>query len=147
MLITWQSTLFLTTFFLQFGARRSKRLRTFSTKLDGRYHYDKKTKLLVGAKLPIINEANDVSDLEERFQNSLQKLKGQRLDVMYGCAVEYPNWQTYLHYVDFFSAQSVLGERLRCLTRIFLILLSGKNILSPRLYLDFKYHFVVLLIP
>ncbi|CAE5976049.1 unnamed protein product [Arabidopsis arenosa] len=55
--------------------RRSKRLRTLSSKLDGRFQYDKKTKLLVGHPSPVVNQANLCVDLEERFQNSLKKLK------------------------------------------------------------------------
>nr|AAC98465.1 hypothetical protein [Arabidopsis thaliana] len=42
-------------------------------KLDGRFQYDKKTKLLVGHPSPVINQVN--VDPEERFQNSLKKLK------------------------------------------------------------------------
>jgi len=56
--------------------RRSKRLRTLSSKLDGRFQYDKKTKLLVGHPSPVINQVN--VDPEERFQNSLKKLKAIR---------------------------------------------------------------------
>ncbi|KAG7593760.1 Ulp1 protease family C-terminal catalytic domain [Arabidopsis thaliana x Arabidopsis arenosa] len=55
--------------------RRSKRVRTLSTKLDGRFQYDKKTKLLVGHPSPVVNQANICVDPEERFQNSLKKLK------------------------------------------------------------------------
>ncbi|XP_020875756.1 uncharacterized protein LOC110226987 [Arabidopsis lyrata subsp. lyrata] len=55
--------------------RRSKRVRTLSTKLDGRFQYEKKTKLLVGHPSPVINQANISVDPEERFQNSLKKLK------------------------------------------------------------------------
>jgi len=53
--------------------RRSKRLCTLSSKLDGRFQYDKKTKLLVGHPSPVINQVN--VDPEERFLNSLKKLK------------------------------------------------------------------------
>ncbi|KAL9811845.1 hypothetical protein AtNW77_Chr5g0113901 [Arabidopsis thaliana] len=38
--------------------RRSKRLCTLSSKLDGRFQYDKKTKLLVGHPSPVINQVN-----------------------------------------------------------------------------------------
>lgn len=72
-------------------------MQTFSIKLDGKYHYDKKNKLLVGHKSPMITEANGVSDLEERFQNSMKKLKGQRLDIMHVCTVFYSHVHTYLH--------------------------------------------------
>ncbi|KAG7564153.1 Ulp1 protease family C-terminal catalytic domain [Arabidopsis suecica] len=55
--------------------RRSKRVHTLSSKLDGRFQYDKKTKLLVGHPSPVNNQANVCVDPEERFQNSLKKLK------------------------------------------------------------------------
>ncbi|KAG7552821.1 Ulp1 protease family C-terminal catalytic domain [Arabidopsis thaliana x Arabidopsis arenosa] len=56
------------------GGRRSKRLRTRSTKLDGRFQFDKKTKLLVGHPSPIANTSGCL-DPEERFNRSLKKLK------------------------------------------------------------------------
>ncbi|KAL9299042.1 putative Ulp1 protease family catalytic domain, papain-like cysteine peptidase superfamily [Arabidopsis thaliana] len=49
---------------------------SLSSKLDGRFQYDKKTKLLVGHPSPVINQVN--VDPEERFQNSLKKLKAIR---------------------------------------------------------------------
>ncbi|XP_023633652.1 uncharacterized protein LOC111829231 [Capsella rubella] len=51
--------------------RRSKRLRTFSTKLDGRFQYDKKTKLLVGHPSPVVKDLNFVDDPEKRCQRSI----------------------------------------------------------------------------
>lgn len=59
------------------GGRRSKRLRTRSTKLDGRFQFDKKTKLLVGHPSPIANTSGCL-DPEERFNRSLKKLKAIR---------------------------------------------------------------------
>ncbi|XP_023639707.1 uncharacterized protein LOC17887645 isoform X2 [Capsella rubella] len=58
--------------------RRSKRMRTFSTKLDGRFQYDKKTKVLVGHPSPIEKESHVVVNPEDRFQNSLKKLSAVR---------------------------------------------------------------------
>jgi len=58
--------------------RRSKRLRTLSTKLDGRFAYGKKTKILVGHPSLVVNKGNDLVDTEERFQNSMKKLKAIR---------------------------------------------------------------------
>ncbi|CAL9225995.1 unnamed protein product, partial [Arabidopsis halleri] len=57
--------------------RRSKRLRTISTKLDGRFQFDKKTKGLVGHPSPANIPKPPVSaiDPEERFNNSMKKLK------------------------------------------------------------------------
>ncbi|EOA12353.1 hypothetical protein CARUB_v10007889mg [Capsella rubella] len=46
--------------------RRSKRLRTFSTKLDGWFQYDKKTKVLVGHPSPVVKYPNHIDDPEER---------------------------------------------------------------------------------
>lgn len=60
----------------QYVERRSKRLWTFSTKLDGRYHYDKKTKLLVGHPPTPFNLKSKALDPEERYLKSLEKLKG-----------------------------------------------------------------------
>ncbi|EOA12318.1 hypothetical protein CARUB_v10007957mg [Capsella rubella] len=56
--------------------RRSKRMRMFSTKLDGRFQYDKKTKVLVGHPSPV--DQNIGMSPEERFQNSMKKLKSAR---------------------------------------------------------------------
>ncbi|KAG7559908.1 hypothetical protein ISN45_Aa05g014760 [Arabidopsis thaliana x Arabidopsis arenosa] len=55
--------------------RRSKRLRTRSSKLDGRFQFDKKTKLLVGHPSPIATLPTVSIDPEERFNNSMKKLK------------------------------------------------------------------------
>ncbi|KAL9830942.1 hypothetical protein AtNW77_Chr3g0195441 [Arabidopsis thaliana] len=44
--------------------RRSKRLRILSSKLDGRYQYDKKTKVLVGHPSPGIKQLNVYVDPE-----------------------------------------------------------------------------------
>lgn len=60
------------------GGRRSKRLRTISSKLDGRYQYEKKTKLLVGHPSPLMSGKSAPVDPEERYQNSLKKLKAVR---------------------------------------------------------------------
>ncbi|CAE5967576.1 unnamed protein product [Arabidopsis arenosa] len=57
------------------GERRSKRLRTRSSKLDGRFQFDKKTKLLVGHPSPIATLPTVSIDPEERFNNSMKKLK------------------------------------------------------------------------
>ncbi|CAL9226381.1 unnamed protein product [Arabidopsis halleri] len=54
---------------------RSKRLRTRSSKLDGRFQFDKKTKLLVGHPSPIATLPTVSIDPEERFNNSMKKLK------------------------------------------------------------------------
>ena len=58
--------------------RRSRRPRTLSSKLDGRFHFDKKTKLLVGHPSPLISAGEVVADPEERYQRSLLKLKRKR---------------------------------------------------------------------
>ncbi|XP_020887746.1 uncharacterized protein LOC110224155 [Arabidopsis lyrata subsp. lyrata] len=57
------------------AGRRSKRLRTFSSKLDERFHFDKKIKGLVGHPSPLVVGSNQCVDPEERFQGSLKKLK------------------------------------------------------------------------
>ena len=57
--------------------RRSRRPRTLSSKLDGRFHFDKKTKLLVGHPSPLLNVGKVVTDPEERYQRSLSKIKGK----------------------------------------------------------------------
>ncbi|CAE6074149.1 unnamed protein product [Arabidopsis arenosa] len=59
-------------------------VRTLSSKLDGRFQYDKKTKLLVGHPSPVVNQANVCVDPEERFQNSLKKLKAISSISIYG---------------------------------------------------------------
>ncbi|EOA14345.1 hypothetical protein CARUB_v10027525mg, partial [Capsella rubella] len=59
--------------------RRNKRLRKFSTKLDGRLQFDKKTKLLVGHPPPVVKDPNFVDDPEKGFQNSIKKLKSSSL--------------------------------------------------------------------
>ncbi|KAL9858955.1 putative Ulp1 protease family catalytic domain, papain-like cysteine peptidase superfamily [Arabidopsis thaliana] len=58
--------------------RKSKRPRTLSSKLDGRFHFDKKTKLLVGHPSPLLSAGEVVSDPEERYHRSLSKLNGKR---------------------------------------------------------------------
>ncbi|CAE6074442.1 unnamed protein product [Arabidopsis arenosa] len=57
------------------GRRRSKRLKTISSKLDGRYQFDKKTKLLVGHPSPIANLSSGSLDPEDCFNYSMNKLK------------------------------------------------------------------------
>ncbi|CAD5324722.1 unnamed protein product [Arabidopsis thaliana] len=54
------------------GGRRSKRKRNISSKLDARFQFDKKTKLLVGHPSP---NATPSLDPKERFNCSLKKLK------------------------------------------------------------------------
>jgi len=56
---------------------KSKRPRTLSSKLDGRFHFDKKTKLLVGHPSPLLSVGKVVTDPEERYQRSLSKIKGK----------------------------------------------------------------------
>lgn len=58
--------------------RKSKRPRTLSSKLDGRFHFDKKTKLLVGHPSPFLSVGELASDPEVRYQRSLSKIKGKR---------------------------------------------------------------------
>jgi len=60
------------------AGRRSKRLRTRSSKLDGRFAIDKKTKLLVGHTSPIANISRETVDSEKRYNRSLKKLKAIR---------------------------------------------------------------------
>ncbi|CAE5994112.1 unnamed protein product [Arabidopsis arenosa] len=60
------------------GGRRSKRLRTISSKLDGRFQFDKKTKLLVGHPSPIAYLTSGYLDPKERFNRSMKKLKAIR---------------------------------------------------------------------
>ncbi|KAL9840385.1 putative Ulp1 protease family catalytic domain, papain-like cysteine peptidase superfamily [Arabidopsis thaliana] len=57
--------------------RKSKRPRTLSSKLDGRFHFDKKTKLLVGHPSPFLSVGELASDPEVRYQRSLSKIKGK----------------------------------------------------------------------
>ncbi|KAG7640664.1 Ulp1 protease family C-terminal catalytic domain [Arabidopsis suecica] len=57
--------------------RKSKRPRTLSSKLDGRFHFDKKTKLLVGHPSPFLSIGELASDPEVRYQRSLSKIKGK----------------------------------------------------------------------
>ncbi|KAG7599566.1 hypothetical protein ISN44_As06g037470 [Arabidopsis suecica] len=57
------------------GGRRLKRLRTISSKLDGRFQFDKKTKLLVGHPSPIADLTSGYLDPKERFNRSMKKLK------------------------------------------------------------------------
>lgn len=71
------------------AGRRSKRLRTFSSKLDERFHFDKKIKGLVGHPSPLLVGSNQCVDPEERFQGSLKKLKATRLTLL-PCNVGYP---------------------------------------------------------
>ncbi|EOA34025.1 hypothetical protein CARUB_v10021521mg [Capsella rubella] len=47
--------------------RRSKRARTFSTKLDYCYHYDKKTKFLVGHPSPTLSSSSGTISLGDEF--------------------------------------------------------------------------------
>lgn len=49
-----------------------------SSKLDGRFQFDKKTKLLVGHPSPIATLSTGCIDPEERFNNSMKKLKAVR---------------------------------------------------------------------
>ncbi|KAG7594239.1 Ulp1 protease family C-terminal catalytic domain [Arabidopsis thaliana x Arabidopsis arenosa] len=57
------------------GGRRLKRLRTISSKLDRRFQFDKKTKLLVGHPSPIADLTSGYLDPKERFNRSMKKLK------------------------------------------------------------------------
>ena len=99
------------------GGRRSKRKRNISSKLDARFQFDKKTKLLVGHPSP---NATASLDPKERFNCSLKKLKAiryfSRLTV---CWVSFvlttylvlPTYQWHITIlVPFYSSIALVGD-------------------------------------